>query len=81
MKIAPSLLNFKGNTQRFDEIARTLARYGLAGWIGTDRLEQNTPSFIKGLFTDADGALLTEYSREARIRMALTDLGTTFIQK
>src|SRR5690606_38744421 len=36
--------------------------------------------FIKDQLTDRDGEALARLTREARIRMALTDLGPTFIK-
>ncbi len=60
---------------RWGEILAVLSKYGLAGWI--DRLG---PRFAKGILKDRDGTALTKHSRETRIRLALTELGPTFIK-
>ncbi|MCC7086353.1 MAG: AarF/ABC1/UbiB kinase family protein [Pirellulales bacterium] len=60
---------------RWGEILTVLSKYGLADWI--DRLG---PRFAKGILKDRDGAALARHSREMRIRLALTELGPTFIK-
>src|SRR5690348_285353 len=60
---------------RWGEILAVLSKYGLAGWI--DRLG---PRFAKGILKDRDGTALTTHSKETRIRLALTELGPTFIK-
>ena len=70
-----SLPQFSRNTKRFTEIVSILAKYGLANWIS-----ENEPDFIKGLFKSSDGVHLSELGENARIRMALTELGPTFIK-
>lgn len=52
-----------------------LRRYGLADWFSHLKFD-----FIRELFKDEDGIPLSNYTRETRIRMALTDLGPTFIK-
>jgi ubiquinone biosynthesis protein len=71
----PGISNVKQNVQRFDEIVRVLAKYGLADWLG-DR----GPSFIRRRFVTAEGENVAALPVEVRIRMALTELGTTFIK-
>jgi len=63
------------NMNRWTEILGVLSRYGLADWI--ERLQLD---FAKGLMKANDGEVLSRYTREARIRMALEDLGPTFIK-
>lgn len=63
------------DTKRFEVIVRILAKYGLADW-----LRDWDPGFVKGLLTNTDGKRLVAISREERIRLALTELGTTFIK-
>ncbi|MEM0926793.1 MAG: AarF/UbiB family protein, partial [Planctomycetota bacterium] len=63
------------NLRRWREILAVLRRYGLA-----DFLSQHQRAPFRGVFKDHRGTPLTEYSREQRIRMALTDLGPTFIK-
>ncbi|MGI9457675.1 MAG: hypothetical protein ACR2NU_14010 [Aeoliella sp.] len=61
--------------KRFHEIVAALAKYGQAGWISDSH-----PDFIKSLLKCTDGERLTDLSRSARIRLAMTELGTTFIK-
>ena len=70
-----ALPQFKRNARRFQEIVSILVKYGLANWI-----RKTDPEFIKGLFKGPEGVKIADLSEEARIRMALTDLGTTFIK-
>ncbi|HQY92061.1 AarF/ABC1/UbiB kinase family protein [Caldilinea sp.] len=67
--------NFRGNVRRVDEIIRVLAKYGLADWVG-----DNTPGFIRRRFVTGEGVAVSDYPIEVRIRLALTELGTTFIK-
>jgi ubiquinone biosynthesis protein len=70
-----SLPQYTRNAKRFTEIVSILVKYGFANFI-----RKNDPEFIKGLFKSAEGVTLSDLSAEARIRMALTELGTTFIK-
>lgn len=63
------------NVNRATEILSVLSRYGLADWLSRLNLE-----FAKGLLKGRDGADLARHSREVRIRLALVDLGPTFIK-
>ncbi|MCK5916143.1 MAG: AarF/ABC1/UbiB kinase family protein, partial [Deltaproteobacteria bacterium] len=74
MKIG-RLSQFSSNTTRFHEIVLVLSKYGLANWV-----RQKDPEFIKNYFTDADGVHLIDEPLPVRIRMAFTNLGTTFIK-
>ena len=63
------------NARRAGEVAVVLAKYGLADglrWLDVD--------WIQDRLRSADGLRLREQPIEARIRLALTDLGTTFIK-
>ncbi|MCB9161512.1 MAG: AarF/ABC1/UbiB kinase family protein [Caldilineaceae bacterium] len=71
----PGISNVKQNVQRFDEIVRVLAKYGLADWLG-----ERGPSFVRRRFVTAEGEHVAGLPVEVRIRMALTELGTTFIK-
>ncbi|HLW64651.1 MAG TPA: AarF/ABC1/UbiB kinase family protein [Gemmataceae bacterium] len=62
------------NANRVREILSVLSRYGLADWISRLNL-----GLAKGIFRGAEGRL-ADLTTEARIRLALTDLGTTFIK-
>ena len=54
------------------QIVEVFTRYGLA-----DSVKDSTPRRIKDLFVDTDGQLLSQYSQGERLRMALSELGTT----
>ena len=56
-------------------ILRVLGKYGLTEFLG-----DNLPAAIRNKLESADGELLAEMSRPQRLRMALTELGTTFIK-
>src|SRR5580692_10932418 len=60
---------------RLAEIVRTLAKYGLADTIG--RLDYR---FVRRWTSGTEFARLSTETREARIRLVLTELGTTFIK-
>lgn len=70
-----SLPQFSRNTLRVTEIVEVLAKYGLANWI-TDPF----PDVVKNLFKTSDGIDLTTLSEAERLRLALTELGPTFIK-
>ena len=63
------------STGRLVEIARVLAKYGLA-----DALARLDYRFMKCWTRGTEVARLSNESREVRIRLALTELGTTFIK-
>lgn len=58
---------------RIAEIISTFAKYGLAQWIKVD-----SPEFLRRYFRDPDGASLADCSAPERVRLALTELGTTW---
>ncbi|PHQ37114.1 ABC1 kinase family protein [Rhodopirellula bahusiensis] len=63
------------NLRRGREILRVLRRYGLADWISRTR---RLP--LQNWIKDRSGVPLTQYTRSQRIRMAITELGPTFIK-
>ena len=63
------------HANRWGQILAVLSKYGLAGWI-----ERLGPRFTHGILKDRDGAALCSHSRETRIRLALSELGPTFIK-
>jgi ubiquinone biosynthesis protein len=63
------------NLRRWREILVVLRRYGLADW-----LSQHRGLPFRNWFKDHRGTPLSEYTRGERVRMALTDLGPTFIK-
>ena len=70
-----SRFRFAGDLARAAEVARVLAKYGLAGWL-TD--VEWAP--IHNALKSHHGEVLSEQAFDARFRLALTDLGTTFIK-
>lgn len=62
------------NLKRWREILAVLRRYGLADWLTRFRLP------FRDALKDRGGVPLSQYSSEQRVRMALTDLGPTFIK-
>lgn len=74
MKIS-SIPQLYRNLRRWQEILAVLRRYGLADW-----LSQLKYDFIRDWIKDDQGVPLASYSREKRIRLALTDLGPTFVK-
>jgi ubiquinone biosynthesis protein len=60
---------------RWREIIAVLSKYGLANWIS--RLDLG---FAKEFFKDPAGEVLAKHSPETRIRLALNELGPTFIK-
>jgi ubiquinone biosynthesis protein len=63
------------NVNRWREIVTVLSKYGLADWISRLNLE-----FAKGILKSKQGEALARHSQEERTRMALTELGPTFIK-
>ena len=74
MKIT-SIPNIYRNINRWREILSVLSKYGLANWIG--RLG---PDFAKDFLKTSTGKAIARHTWEARLRMALTELGPTFIK-
>jgi len=70
-----SIPQFARNANRLREIATILSKYSLADWLSRLDLE-----FVRGLFKRPEGPALTQLTHETRIRLALTELGTTFIK-
>lgn len=74
MKLS-TLPQFARNANRLREIVTILSKYGLADWVS--RLDFD---LAKGLFKAKDGQGLADLSHEKRIRLVLTELGTTYIK-
>ncbi len=64
------------NARRLADIVAVLAKYGLADWLGGIK---QTEWFRRNL-TPTGFQKIANVSHEARIRLALTELGTTFIK-
>lgn len=63
------------NLNRAVEIFSVLSKYGLANWASRFDVE-----FARNLFKAKDGQALAKQPPERRIRLALTELGPTFIK-
>ncbi|HTQ40183.1 MAG TPA: AarF/ABC1/UbiB kinase family protein [Pirellulales bacterium] len=63
------------HANRWGQILTVLSKYGLAGWI-----ERLGPRFTHGILKDREGTALCSHNRETRIRLALSELGPTFIK-
>ncbi len=73
--ILASITRLERNARRLNEILAVLGRYGLADWFG------NLPyDWIQKRLVAFDGQRLGSLSKEARVRLAVTELGTTFIK-
>lgn len=64
-----------GELARAQEVARVLIKYGLAQWLKGTEWEP-----ARRLLTSHSGEVLTDQPFPVRMRLALTDLGTTFIK-
>ena len=74
MKIT-AIPQFARNVRRAREVVTILSRFGLADWLSQLKL-----GFGHGLFRGAEGSRLADLTRDQRIRLALAELGTTFIK-
>ena len=63
------------NVRRWTEIIGVLSRYGLADWLDRFNIE-----LIKDWLRAAEGQIIADQPPAVRIRMALTELGPTFIK-
>jgi ubiquinone biosynthesis protein len=63
------------NARRVGEIIAVLTKYGLADW-----LKSIPANRMQAWLKSAEGQAITELSFEERVRLALTELGTTFIK-
>jgi ubiquinone biosynthesis protein len=74
MKFNP-LVRLESNVRRAGEIIGVLAKYGLADWVkGLDH------PWIQERFKSVDGHAISNLNIEERVRLAFTELGTTFIK-
>jgi len=63
------------NVKRWTEIVTVLSKYGLADW-----LAQTNIDFAKDRLSSRAGESIARLTREARIRLTLTELGPTLIK-
>jgi ubiquinone biosynthesis protein len=70
-----ALARLERNAHRAGEIMSVLAKYGLADWVK----DLNHP-WIQDRIRSVDGQPIPNLKMEERVRLALTELGTTFIK-
>jgi ubiquinone biosynthesis protein len=70
-----ALPQYLRNSTRAVEVVSILSKYGLANWVS--RLDSR---FADGLFKTPNGEVLATCNSETRIRLAITELGPTFIK-
>ena len=70
-----ALTRLENNAQRVGEIIGVLAKYGLADWV-----KGWNYSWIQDRIQSFDGQHIPDLKVEERVRLALTELGTTFIK-
>ncbi|MAI71040.1 MAG: ABC transporter [Rhodopirellula sp.] len=63
------------NTARFHEVVSVAMKYGIAPWLSGIRTE-----WVQRHLRTTDGQQISDLPEAVRIRMALTELGTTFIK-
>ncbi len=71
----PSIPHLYRNVKRWTEILSVLSKYGLADWLSHSNIE-----FIKDRLKAPDGAVLARLTQPERIRIAMAELGATFIK-
>ncbi|MEZ6073777.1 MAG: AarF/UbiB family protein [Pirellulales bacterium] len=74
MKIS-SIPQLYRNVNRVREVVGVLIKYGLADWLSHVDI-----AFLRDLLKDQGGERLARQGRETRIRLALAELGPTFIK-
>ena len=63
------------NLRRWTEIVTVLSKYGLADWLSRTNID-----FFKNKLRAPDGEVIARLTTSARIRLALSELGPTFIK-
>ncbi len=71
----PSIPQLYRNFRRWADIVAVLSRYGLADWLSRFNIE-----LIKDWLKAAEGEIIADQPHSVRIRLALTELGPTFIK-
>lgn len=72
MEVLPKANN---QTIRFKEIISILTKYGIGDWLADTNID-----WIKKHLKTSKGKDITKFSKEERVRLAITELGTTFIK-
>ena len=70
-----SLTRIEKNARRLSEVIGVLGRYGLADWLA--RIPYD---WVRNRLVSADGQHIDQMPHEVRLRLALTELGTTYIK-
>jgi ubiquinone biosynthesis protein len=70
-----SLTRMQENAGRLREIVTVLGKYGLADWLARSRVR-----WLKKLLVTAEAKRIGQLRHEERIRLALLELGTTFVK-
>ncbi len=63
------------NAGRFHEVVAVATKYGIAPWLSNVKAD-----WVQRQLRSSDGQQISELSEPQRVRMALTELGTTFIK-
>ena len=63
------------NAGRFNEVIAVALKYGIAPWLSNVQAD-----WVQRHLRSDDGQKIGELSEPVRVRMALTELGTTFIK-
>ncbi|MGI9517001.1 MAG: ABC1 kinase family protein [Pirellulaceae bacterium] len=71
----PSIPQLYRNMRRWTEIFSVLSKYGLADWLSRTHID-----FVKNQLKSPDGEALARLTKAERIRLALSNLGPTFIK-
>ncbi|HAN98373.1 MAG TPA: ABC transporter [Planctomycetaceae bacterium] len=71
----PSIPQVYRNVKRWTEILSVLSKYGLADWLSRLNVD-----FVKDGIRSPDGGSLARESHETRIRLAMNELGPTFVK-
>jgi len=71
----PSVPQLYRNVRRWTEIVSILSKYGLADWLSQFHID-----FLTNLLGASQGHSQSNLTQHQRIRMALADLGPTFIK-
>lgn len=71
----PSVPQVYRNVRRWTEIVSVLSKYGLADWLSRFNID-----FVTDLLKSSGEVSQSQLTHEARIRLALTELGPTYIK-
>ena len=63
------------NAGRFNEVVAVALKYGIAPWLSNVQAD-----WIQRRLRSDDGQKIGDLSEPVRVRMAMTELGTTFIK-